>query len=314
MLSKKSSKKSSKKFSKNSISRKTSKKNSKHHKEVFFMDIFYNILKYNDKEILIIFDKEANIWFGLRTILKILDYTSIDKTIHNIIINKNNLKKYQEILTFPAGKVKNIKQNTYFINESGLYELLTKSNKPLAKVFMNKYFTEIMPTIRKTGKYILGKEDKEQLDKLNNKLSNYKKELDYYSKKYNFEPSENGYLYIKIKKMIINGKEVVCYKIGFTKNFSERISVYKIGEFEQKFISVIPVNFDAKTLEACVKNKLKPHLHKLTTDTICFITLKELKNEISKCIENIKEHICSCILCKKKYNFSNIDNHSCYKK
>lgn len=315
MLSKKSSKKSSKKFSKNSISRKTSKKNSKIHKEVFFMDIFNNILKYNDKEILIIFDKEGSIWFKLKDIIQILNYTSINKQLNLLKINKTNINQYLNINKAPhhIGVPSNFQKNTKFINENGLYELLTKSNKPLAKVFMNKYFTEIMPTIRKTGKYILGKEDKEQLDKLNNKLSNYKKELEYYSKKYNFEPSKNGYLYIKIKKMIINGKEVVCYKIGFTKNFSKRISVYKIGEFEQKFISIIPVNFDAKTLESCVKNKLKPHLHKLTTDTICFITLKELKNEISNCIENIKEHICSCILCKKKYNFSNIDNHSCYK-
>jgi prophage antirepressor-like protein len=69
----------------------------------------------------------------------------------------------------------NFQQNTNFINETGLYELLTKSNKPIAKVFMNKYFTEIMPTIRKTGKYILKEQDKEKLDKINEKLNNYKK-------------------------------------------------------------------------------------------------------------------------------------------
>ena len=61
------------------------------------------------------------------------------------------------------------------------------------------------------------------------------------------------------------------------KIFLKEFLFIKFGEFKQKFISVIPVNFDAKTLEVCLKNKLKPHLHKLTTDTICFITLKELK-------------------------------------
>jgi hypothetical protein len=86
MLSKKSSKKfskkSSKKFSKNSISRKSSKKNSKIQKKVFFMDILNNILKYNDKEILIIFDKEGNIWFKLKDIIQILNYTSINKQLN----------------------------------------------------------------------------------------------------------------------------------------------------------------------------------------------------------------------------------------
>ena len=277
------------------------------------MGIFDNIIKCNDKEILIIYDKEGEIWFGLRTILQILNYTSIDKTIHNVIINKNNMKKYQEIETFPTGKVLNFQKTTYFINESGLYELLMNSNKPLAKAFMNKYLNEIMPTIRKTGKYILKEEDKEKLDKINEKLNNYKKELEYYSNKYNFEPSENGYFYIKQKMMIIDGKEVICYKIGFTKLFPDRVANYKVGEFEQKFISIIPVKFGAEILESCVKNKLKPHLHKLKTDTICFISLNSLKEEINECIKDMEEHICSCVLCKKKYKFSSIDKHSCYK-
>jgi hypothetical protein len=112
--------------------------------------------------------------------------------------------------------------------------------------------------------------------------------------------------------MIINGKEIICYKIGFTKDFYNRVANYKVGEFEQKFISIIPVAFDSKILESCVKNKLKPHLHKLTTDTICFISLKSLKDEINDCIKNMEEHICSCVLCKKKYKFSVIDKHACY--
>ena len=105
----------------------------------------------------------------------------------------------------------------------------------------------------------------------------------------------------------------MCYKIGFTKDVTNRISNYKVGEFEQKFISIIPVKFGAEILESCVKNKLKPHLHKLKTDTICYIRLKDLKEEINECIKDMQEHICSCILCKKKYNFSSIDKHSCYK-
>ena len=47
---------------------------------------------------------------------------------------------------------------TKFINESGLYDVLSKSLKPQAKIFMDKYFKEIMPEIRKTCKYIGGGE------------------------------------------------------------------------------------------------------------------------------------------------------------
>lgn len=279
------------------------------------MEIFNNIIKVNNEQIMIIYDKEGEIWFKLKNITQLLGYTSINKQLNLLKLNNDNIKQYFEISRPPhiIGVPLNFQQNTNFINEAGLYELLTKSNKPIAKVFMNKYFTDIMPTIRKTGKYILKEEDKEKLDKINEKLNNYKKELEYYSNKYNFESSENGYFYIKQKTMIIDSKEVICYKIGFTKNFPDRISNYKVGEFEQKFISIIPVNFDANVLESCVKNKLKPHLHKLKTDTICFISLNSLKEEINKCIKDMEEHICSCTLCRKKYKFSSIDVHSCYK-
>ena len=61
-----------------------------------------------------------------------------------------------------------------------------------------------MPQIRKTGKFILDKNNKLQLDKLNYKLDNYKQELTYYYDKYKFVPSSNGYIYIKQAILCIN--------------------------------------------------------------------------------------------------------------
>ncbi len=123
-----------------------------------------------------------------------LGYTANLNKIYQLNINKNNIKQYFEISRPPhiIGVPLNFQQNTNFINEAGLYQLLTKSAKPIAKAFMNKYLNEIMPTIRKTGKYILKEEDKEKLDKINEKLNNYKKELEYYSNKYS--------LFFSIKK------------------------------------------------------------------------------------------------------------------
>ena len=40
---------------------------------------------------------------------------------------------------------------------------------------MDKYFTDIMPTIRKTGSYKLHKSYKSKLNKINKKLSSIKK-------------------------------------------------------------------------------------------------------------------------------------------
>ena len=58
---------------------------------------------------------------------------------------------------------------------------------------------------------------------------------------------------------------------------------------------------------------MKPHLLKLKTDTVCYTTLKDLKQEILDCIEEIKDHICHCTICKKKYEFNKLTSHKCNK-
>ena len=157
------------------------------------MEIFNNIIKVNNDQIMIIYDKEGEIWFKLKDILQMLDYTANLNKIYQLNINKNNIRQYYEIRpSLSIGIPSNFQKNTNFINETGLNQLLAGSNKPIAKAFMNKYFADIMPTIRKTGKYILKEEDKEKLDKINEKLNNYKKELEYYSNKYS--------LFFSIKK------------------------------------------------------------------------------------------------------------------
>ncbi|MDY0215392.1 MAG: Bro-N domain-containing protein [Bacteroidales bacterium] len=41
----------------------------------------------------------------------------------------------------------------WFVNESGLYNLIFRSNKPSAKIFRKWVTNEVLPSIRKTGSY-----------------------------------------------------------------------------------------------------------------------------------------------------------------
>jgi len=93
-------------------------------------------------------------------------------------------------------------KNTVQINESGLYEVLSISTKPLARLFMNKYFTEIMPQIKKTGMYFLESKEREKLLKLNSKMdrlkdrnTNLSDENAFLESKHRYLPSNNGYGY-----------------------------------------------------------------------------------------------------------------------
>ena len=70
---------------------------SKKQDSIFFMEIFNDILKINDHEISIIYDKKGNIWFGLRDIIKSLGYNNIETAITKIKITINNKKSYDKI-------------------------------------------------------------------------------------------------------------------------------------------------------------------------------------------------------------------------
>jgi hypothetical protein len=86
-----------------------------------------------------------------------------------------------------------------------------------------------------------------------------------------------------------------------------------IGNFKHKILCYIPLDINRKDVEKCVKAKMSPHLLKLTTDTVCYATLKDLKEEIINCIKEIKDHICHCTLCKKTYKFNKLTTHECNK-
>lgn len=243
-----------------------------------------------------------------------LEYSNYKKALYNFNISINNRKKYKDIKVPLEGyHLKNQHPNTIFINESGLYQVLTNSTKPIAKLFMDKYFTEIMPQIRKSGKYEVSKKDMKKIKNLNQKIENYKEELEH-NQKYKFEKSKDGYFYISEDIVINNGAEKKCYKIGYCKDIEKRMKVYKVGHYKHKLIAYIPLNLDGLQLEQCVKNKIKTHLKKIGSDTICFTSINKLKKEILSCIDFIKNHICDCVLCKKKYKLKNIDEHLCNKK
>ena len=116
--------------------------------KTFFLDIFNQLLKVNEDSILIIFDINGDVWFSLRNIFELLKYQNIDKVITNMKIK--NKEQYCNIrIPLNGGVLYNMQPHQLFVNEAGLYEVLTKSTKPIAEVFKNKYFEEIMPEIRK---------------------------------------------------------------------------------------------------------------------------------------------------------------------
>jgi len=70
------------------------------------------------------------------------------------IIDWNHLQKQGGTENRPP----NFQGHTQLINESGLYSLILRSNKPIAKKFKRWVTSEVLPSIRKTGEYKINQE------------------------------------------------------------------------------------------------------------------------------------------------------------
>ncbi|MCX4361768.1 MAG: phage antirepressor [Clostridia bacterium] len=85
-------------------------------------------------------------WFVLADICKILSIRHIKDTASRLEIDEVGQTEVIDRL----GR----KQKAYIINESGLYTVILRSDKPQAKTFRKWVTMEVLPTIRKTGGYI----------------------------------------------------------------------------------------------------------------------------------------------------------------
>lgn len=237
--------------------------------------------------------------------LKSLGYSNITKAITQIKISSKYKKQYNKILTPPRGVGSIfIKPNKKFINESGLYELLSISTKPLAKVFMNEYFTNVMPEVRKTGKYILDNESKKKLDKINNKLNNLQLDnKDLINNQRNIIYPDGKAIYVITKTH--NDKKY--FKIGYTKNLNKRLKVYNTS-FPYKIHYNYFVMVNDPLIDKCIKNIMRNEEF-IKNKEYYKTTLNKILKFINSCDKNLNK-IC-CGYCLKCFSFDKIKLHKC---
>lgn len=95
-------------------------------------------------------------WLKANEVAEYLQYSDKQRAIHLNIKNENDKKCYSELnLPFDHIKPGNMQPATLFINEPGVYALLRNSNKELAVRFQTWLDHDVVPSIRKTGKYEL---------------------------------------------------------------------------------------------------------------------------------------------------------------
>ena len=106
-----------------------------------------SIFEFDQTEVRVVVDEKNTLWFHASDCAKALGYLNAPQALQD-----NVLPKYiQQIDLGLPGKKPN------FISEPGLYQLVMRSNLPSAERFQDWVFEEVLPAIRETGKYEIGR-------------------------------------------------------------------------------------------------------------------------------------------------------------
>lgn len=103
------------------------------------------IFNYNGKEVRTI-QKDGEPWWVLKDVCEILGISHVKDTV-------NRLEEDEVGQTEVIDRLGRI-QTTNIINESGLYNVILRSDKPEAKPFRKWVTSEVLPSIRKHGGYL----------------------------------------------------------------------------------------------------------------------------------------------------------------
>uniref|UniRef100_UPI00300EB478 Bro-N domain-containing protein n=1 Tax=Avibacterium paragallinarum TaxID=728 RepID=UPI00300EB478 len=107
--------------------------------------IQFNTFNFHSNDVRVITDPTGEFWFCGTDVCTILGYINAPDALKKHCKQTGIAKRY---ISYPSGR-----KEAIFINEPNLYRLIIKSRKPEAEPFEAWVFEEVLPQIRKTGKY-----------------------------------------------------------------------------------------------------------------------------------------------------------------
>ena len=120
------------------------------------MSIIERVFKYEETELSVIESKD-DIWFRGKTIAEILGYSNPPKAIRKHVDSedKSEISELEPKSRSAQNghPFKNRQRGTIYVNESGVYCLILRSKLESARIFKRWVTKEVLPSIRKTGKY-----------------------------------------------------------------------------------------------------------------------------------------------------------------
>jgi prophage antirepressor-like protein len=141
------------------------------------IDIYDRILEYDDNEVYIAFhDKTQEPYFHANQVAKLLEYKDYKQAL-KLNVQKRDMLQLKNIVKNYKSLYKNVQGHTKFLSEPGLYSLILRSKKDNAIKVFDWIVHDVMPSLKKYGKYELNEKDKKHIKKLHNKITNLKNKM-----------------------------------------------------------------------------------------------------------------------------------------
>jgi prophage antirepressor-like protein len=242
-----------------------------------------NYILFDAHTICIVIDTNNKLWFNARDLINSLGYSDVKDVIRQYV---NNADKTQ-LKHITHTQFINSHPNSIFINESGVYSIVLRSNKPNAKKFTAWITNDVLPSIRKYGYYKMKtkyEQDKTGLLQQINYLEKQTKTMEANLKKDKYPDGALVYImdYSDEDKTLPG-----IYRLGMTKNLKLRKQVYNTHTLNKKKVVHYEAVDDPVRLEYCMRSMLYKYRHRDNKDFyVC--SLAVIKRAFNKCLETLK--------------------------
>ena len=198
------------------------------------------------------------------------------------------------------GTLQNINHRTVVINEAGLYQLIFASKLDKAKEFQQWVFSEVLPSIRKTGSFQIPKLVNNQFLMLNER-NLHEKTVDYIRKYYSdvlFNASLG-------ELQDTSEKRKMAYKMGYSTGMVD-LMIYE----HSKDFNGLAIEFKSPNGLGITSEKQKNIKNRLEERGYKYILSDDYDNIILELNEYLRNRRYKCYYCRLKYKtLDTLSNH-----
>lgn len=164
-------------------------------------------------------------WFVGKDVAKALGYENPSKAIRDHVEEEDKKVGVQNVTPYISDNLGR-KQYPTFINESGVYSLIFGSKLPSAKKFKHWVTSEVLPTLRKTGKYEIPKDPMSALKLMfeaqtqtNEKVEKHDQRIAELENNALLTPGQYNYLSKAVQRKVAQIKKELGWKLQSKQNF-----------------------------------------------------------------------------------------------